>query len=470
MTSPEATGSARYNPGNWVAIASPMSWLLADLDPHSPVVARCYDLIVSGAPPEDILDAIVSMGLRAVPSFAFVSAARGTLLLRGSARASVLNADGTSRDFDSTSATTWAEHRLVSEPAAFRLIGGAVGDASVELPLSDGVTMASSVTIHTHSQAGRQALHNDAPIGIQPGAGAQQPAAAQPVVDTLSPEETGRARVDTGGGPLIDSLPWAQKPMMPPPRQPPPTYPPHERPVFNPPPPPQPYYDPPRQPPPAQPPAPQQPLAAPPPAPQRPLAAQPPAPQQPTASVAPAAEGDAGPEATMGRSLLRALIAAQDPVPIQGPTVHAVHCPNGHLNPAHASSCRVCGAHVLDEAPITVPRPVLGALRLSTGDVIPLDRGVLLGRNPKGGSAGPDADRHVVRVPSPTGDISRAHTEIRLDGWHVLVVDLNSTNGTVVVLPGRAPERLRPNEPRPIEPGTVVVLSDEVSFRFEVEQ
>jgi hypothetical protein len=235
MTSADATGTARYNPGNWVAIASPVSWLLADLDPHSPVVARCYGLIVSGAPPEDVLDAIVSMGLRAVPSFAFVSAARGALLLRGSARASVLNANGTSRDYDSTAATTWAEHRLVSEPAAFRLIGGSSGDTSVELPLSDGVTMASSVTIHTQSQAGRQALRSDAPIGAATPTPAQPPVPQPPVpqrqappppppvpqqpfraepspTDTLTPEATGRARVDTGGGALIDSLPWAPQP------------------------------------------------------------------------------------------------------------------------------------------------------------------------------------------------------------------------------------------------------------------
>jgi hypothetical protein len=453
MSSPDATGTARYNPGSWVAIASPVSWLLADLDPHSPVVARCYELIVSGAPPEDVLDAIMSMGLRAVPSFAFVTAAGGVLLLRGSARASVLNADGTSRDYDSTAATTWAEHRLVSEPAAFRLIGGSSGDTSVELPLSDGVTMASSVTIHTQSQTGRQAMRSDAPIGAglapaparpqapQRQAPQRQAPQRQAPPDTLTPEATGRTRVDTGGGALIDSLPWAPPP--PPPGPP-------VQPMQSPPPPP---------------PQPMQSAPPPPPQPSQPPQPPPPQPSQPPQPP----ESAAGPEATMGRSLLRALIAAQEPGPPPGPTVHAVHCPNGHLNPAHASSCRACGAPVLDEPPVTVPRPVLGALRLSTGDIIPLDRGVLLGRNPKP-AAGPDADRHVVRVPSPTGDISRAHTEIRLDGWHVLVVDLNSTNGTVVVLPGRAPERLRPNEPRPIEPGTVVVLSDEVSFRFEVEQ
>jgi hypothetical protein len=452
MTNPEATGTARYHPGSWVAIVSPVSWLLADLDPRSPVVPRCYELIVSGAPAEDVLDAIVSMGLRVVPSFAFVSAAPGALVLRGSARASVLNADASSRDFDSSSTTTWAEHRLVAEPAAFRLIGGAAGDVSVELPLSDGVTMASSLTIHSQSPAGRQAFRSQMPIGGRPGAGAGPPqhppaaagpqhasprpmphpdaaqvAPAQPVANTLSPEETGKAEVDTGAA-LIDSLPWVQKPVVPGAGTPPATA----------------NFDPPAPPAAAQPP---------------PAAVQPPT----------VHEGDSGTEATMGRSLLRALIAAQDPSPVQGPTVHAVHCANGHLNPAHASVCRACGAPVLAEAPLIVPRPVLGALRLSTGDVIPLDRGVLLGRHPKGSAAGPDAERHVVRVPSPNGDISRAHTEIRLDGWHVLAVDLNSTNGTVVVPPGRAPERLRPNEARPIEPGTVVLLSDDVSFRFEVE-
>ena len=80
-----------------------------------------------------------------------------------------------------------------------------------------------------------------------------------------------------------------------------------------------------------------------------------------------------------------------------------------------------------------------------------------------------DPDRpHVLQLASPDNDISRMHVEIRLDGWHVLVTDLDSTNGTVVTLPGHDPERLRANDPRAIEPGTVVSVADVVTFQYEV--
>ena len=89
---------------------------------------------------------------------------------------------------------------------------------------------------------------------------------------------------------------------------------------------------------------------------------------------------------------------------------------------------------------------MLGVLRLSLGDVITLDRGVLMGRNPRTDFAGPDGEErpHVVKLPSADGDISRTHLRVTLDGWHVLVTDLNSTNGTLVTLPGRDPQQLGP--------------------------
>jgi hypothetical protein len=114
---------------------------------------------------------------------------------------------------------------------------------------------------------------------------------------------------------------------------------------------------------------------------------------------------------------------------------------------------------------VETPRPVLGALRLSTGDVVTLDRGVVLGRAPEAG----DGERpHLVKVLSPSGDISRVHLEVVLEGWHVLVRDLGSTNGSTVSVPGEAPVRVRAHELVAIEPGTEVSLADEVSFRFEV--
>jgi pSer/pThr/pTyr-binding forkhead associated (FHA) protein len=108
-------------------------------------------------------------------------------------------------------------------------------------------------------------------------------------------------------------------------------------------------------------------------------------------------------------------------------------------------------------------------LRLATGDVVSLDRGVLLGRSPKVNAALPAAERpHLVRVSSPENDISRNHVEVVLDGWHVLVRDLGSTNGTTVALPGQVPVRLRPSDQQVIEPGTIVTMADEASFTFEV--
>jgi hypothetical protein len=160
--------------------------------------------------------------------------------------------------------------------------------------------------------------------------------------------------------------------------------------------------------------------------------------------------------------------AAPGELPRPGPLVHAVECPNGHPNPAHAVSCRICHAAVPDTTPVTVPRPVLGVLRMSTGDAIPLDRGVLMGRGPTASRLVDGERPHLVKIPSPDKHISRTHLEIRLDEWHVLVTDLGSTNGTFVTLPGRDPERLRPDTPMPIEPGATVALADEVTFRFEV--
>jgi len=146
-----------------------------------------------------------------------------------------------------------------------------------------------------------------------------------------------------------------------------------------------------------------------------------------------------------------------------GHGVPALICDAGHPNPPSEAVCRQCGVPLPDDV-VVVPRPALGVLRLSTGDVITLDGGVVIGRDPSAA----DGEVHVVRLPD--GDISRAHLRVTLDGWHVLVTDLRSTNGTLVTLPGRDPEQLRPDEPVPIRPGTVVTLADGIDFRYEVAE
>lgn len=152
-----------------------------------------------------------------------------------------------------------------------------------------------------------------------------------------------------------------------------------------------------------------------------------------------------------------------------GPVVLAVRCAQGHHSAPHATRCRVCGEELPTQQPEPTVRPALGLLRLSTGDVVSLDRGVLIGRAPTA-PQGADAEGapHLVRVASPDNEISRNHVEVLLDGWHVLVRDLGSTNGTTVALPGSSPVRVRPDDQQTIEPGTTVTLADQVSMVFEI--
>ena len=147
----------------------------------------------------------------------------------------------------------------------------------------------------------------------------------------------------------------------------------------------------------------------------------------------------------------------------------AVQCPTGHLNPPHAMACRSCGRPITAE-PIRVDSIELGQFRFSTGAVVPVVGPLLIGRSPKVTSESTNSFPELVSVPSPGQDISRTHVEIRVEGWQVLVVDRGSTNGTVITIPGRQPQRLRAGEPFPLPVGGVVSLADEVEFAFEVSE
>lgn len=155
-----------------------------------------------------------------------------------------------------------------------------------------------------------------------------------------------------------------------------------------------------------------------------------------------------------------------------GPPVPAVRCPQGHLNPPEAVRCRQCGIEVPSQAATTEPRPALGVLRLRSTwagapEQIVLDRAAILGRRPQVDHVTGAVPR-LVELPSPEQDISRNHCRVTLEGWHVLVADLQSVNGTVIQLPGEEPQRLRPEEPTLIVPGTIITLADVVAYVYEV--
>jgi hypothetical protein len=169
-----------------------------------------------------------------------------------------------------------------------------------------------------------------------------------------------------------------------------------------------------------------------------------------------------------GFTIARATLDALRPPPVAVHMIQAISCSQLHFNAPQAQRCRFCGEALQEQEPVVIPRPSMGMLQFSTGQLVELDRRVVVGRSPSAERVSGDDLPQLVQVESPEQDISRSHVEVRLDGWHVVLVDLDSVNGTVVTLPGRSPERLHPREPYPLVPGAVVDLAGEVTFRFEV--
>ncbi|WP_318152090.1 FHA domain-containing protein [Nocardioides hwasunensis] len=148
------------------------------------------------------------------------------------------------------------------------------------------------------------------------------------------------------------------------------------------------------------------------------------------------------------------------------PTVLAVSCPLGHLTPPASPQCRVCHQRVAPQEPRRVERPSLGGLRLPTGEVVPLDRGVILGRKPAPAEGSVDWP-HLVHLPRDHSFVSRRHLHVELDGWDVVARDLDSRGGTTIATPGREPERMRPGDAYVLEPGTVLDMAHVYAVRFE---
>ncbi|MGC5616485.1 hypothetical protein [Georgenia sp. Z1491] len=107
-------------------------------------------------------------------------------------------------------------------------------------------------------------------------------------------------------------------------------------------------------------------------------------------------------------------------------------------------------------------------LVLPDGTSVLVDRPVLLGRAPDAARfSGDDAPR-IVQVRSPERDVSATHVEVRPAGDTVVVTDMDSTNGTVIVLPDQPAFRLHPRTGVPVPPGAYVELGTDAGFHVDV--
>ena len=164
------------------------------------------------------------------------------------------------------------------------------------------------------------------------------------------------------------------------------------------------------------------------------------------------------------------LLPGPPPAPAPAPTPAPAPAPADHdeFDDITVLAAQVPGLLAAAQAPAPEPASAPSASRwrlwLATGEVVDVDRTVLVGRAPQARRvSGADLPR-LVTVASPQQDVSRTHVEVRAEGDELLVTDLGSTNGTLV-LPEHAPaHRLAPGASAAVEDGTTIDLGDGVTF------
>ena len=93
-------------------------------------------------------------------------------------------------------------------------------------------------------------------------------------------------------------------------------------------------------------------------------------------------------------------------------------------------------------------------------EIISLDAPCYIGRRPTLPRVAVAGVPRLLRVPSPLREVSATHLEIRQVGTSVIVTDLRSTNGSIVMVPGSTPRKLRQGESVVVSPGTLVDIGD----------
>jgi hypothetical protein len=151
-------------------------------------------------------------------------------------------------------------------------------------------------------------------------------------------------------------------------------------------------------------------------------------------------------------------------------SVEGIYCKNGHFNDPEAQFCAICGISMgkLMKIRQQGKRPPLGVLILDDGSVCQLDADYVIGREPTLDSAVADGRARPLRLMNVSGVVSRLHARVELDGWQVFITDLNSANGTQILLPGeRNPTSLQPGVRTPLLPGMQIRLAGEYGIQYD---
>ena len=137
----------------------------------------------------------------------------------------------------------------------------------------------------------------------------------------------------------------------------------------------------------------------------------------------------------------------------------------GDWGPTHRSQPGNSGQ---PPAPPVLAQPV-ARLTFSSGEVVEVDRAVIVGRAPEARRFTSTEQPRLITVPSPNQEISSTHLEIRpgagADHGSAVATDLGSTNGTVLQQPGLPSEDLKPGIAVQLIPGAIIDLGDGVTIQ-----
>ncbi|MBN8424504.1 FHA domain-containing protein [Microbacterium esteraromaticum] len=452
-----------YRSGTWQVVVEDGGVVAVPGDVAIDRVVRLTRMLQQGTPAlTDVIDVLAAGSIASLGSFAIALTPGGSVrfAVRGSVSVSIEAETGT-ESVSGADVSTWSE-RFVVDPKGFALtLEEARGHTA--LPIRSGVVLAASITtgqdapaesvVATADATGTTSAPASDVVALPPAPvvvaadGAYAQHTLIPAEYTFGSETEALLGADAADEPAADEPATEDAPAAPVPAVDAAPVPEalsdsaleqtiHKAPT--PPPPPAPPVD-------STPPAPP---VAPPPAPPAPAASAPfptiapPLPPAPPAPTAPVGLGDHD-GATISLAEARRLRA------------------EGSVAPADP------------EAPTEMiptadePATTHGTARLSTGQVVELDRTVIIGRRPRTTRASGESMPHLVAVDSPQQDISRSHLEIRPEGDSVVVIDLRTTNGSTLIRPGTDPVRLHPGEPTLVLGGDVVDLGDGVTVTFE---
>ena len=410
---------ARYSPGQWFAIVTPAGAALLPPTVPEATVEQVWRALRAGAGLGAVIEGLVGAfgtSLSLLPDFAVLTGAGAEVrvAVRGAATAGVRTAGASDLEvIAGAGVTTWSERALTQVTSALLAAPGAA--AGPTLPIADGIVLAGSVELLDQQTVPAAPSPAASGQGTAPAVPSPAEAAPPAPADRLAPAETtwvepaGDAAHDFAellfGETVISSVEAAAV------RQPE-----------------------------AEEPAGPAPAPAPLPA---SAVAVPAEPAPVPASVPPAAApsmiqgvpGRPQPAGDHDGETVLSDEARQVAVGISQPTTPLQRTPPVLLAPGHPPLA-------LDRSAIVGTRPQLSRVQ---GSNVP----------------------HLVAVTSPSGEISRNHLELRVEARTVLAVDLNSTNGTVLLRAGSDPVRLHPGEPSMLVAGDRIDLGDGVMLSFE---